>query len=138
MLSETRHDRRTSASPDLSPLRRKDAAAAQAVRPEETRSGSPRLWLPAMRRSVVAGLAEPAFLIWIICAMAEEGVMSPGDREWLERWLLTQRERMRAISDLTREQLRRSYDQLKRSYELLKQETPKGWRPPPKDPDAGP
>jgi len=66
--------------------------------------------------------------------MAEEGVMSPGDREWLE----TQRERMRAISDLTREQLRRSYDQLKRSYELLKQETPKVWRPPPKDPDAGP
>jgi len=70
--------------------------------------------------------------------MAEEGVMSPGDREWLERWLLTQRERMRAISDLTREQLRYSYDQLKRFYELLKQEPPKGWRPPPKDPDAGP
>ena len=59
--------------------------------------------------------------------MAEEGVMSPGDREWLERWLLTQRERMRAISDLTREQLRYSYDQLQRFYELLKQEPPKVW-----------
>jgi hypothetical protein len=60
--------------------------------------------------------------------------MSPGDQEWLERFLQHRRERMRAISDLTREQLRRSYDQLKKSYELLRQQPPKIWPGAPKEP----
>jgi len=59
--------------------------------------------------------------------MAEEVVMSPGDEEWLKRWLLARRERMRAVNEALRDQLRHSYDQIKKSYDLLKQEPPKVW-----------
>jgi len=39
--------------------------------------------------------------------------MSPGDEEWLERWLLARRERMRAVNEALRDQLRHSYDQIR-------------------------
>lgn len=42
------------------------------------------------------------------------------DREWLERWLVARRARMRLGRDLTRAQLRRSRDQINKSYDLLK------------------